>query len=126
VSIITHLDCTSEDVAIVGQASREWRTVVEGEDRPALSELERCLEGIDLLPVFKHFLLFLGEVEWGTNWLKSALIAHISASNPLSCAGNDIAQIKVNHNLARNRVTCLLNTDSNKFFSTYFSRSTLL
>ena len=57
-----YLDRASSDMAIVGQTCREGWPVIEGELWFALRELQLFVEGIDLFPVGKHFLLLCGEV----------------------------------------------------------------
>jgi hypothetical protein len=54
-------------MSIVRETSSEWWTVVERVFRSTLGELQAGAESIDLLPVFEDLLLFLGEVEGGTD-----------------------------------------------------------
>eukprot|EP00760_Papus_ankaliazontas_P021320 PhM_4_TR18673/c0_g1_i1/m.71141 len=55
------LDRAGEDVAVMGRAGGERRTVVEGVAGSPLALLERRLEGVDLLPVCEDLVLELGE-----------------------------------------------------------------
>ena len=57
------LDGPSRDVPVMGGSGGEGRTVIEGEGRQVLSFLKLLLEGIDLGPISKDFLLFLREVD---------------------------------------------------------------
>jgi len=58
----SYLDGASSDVTVMGQSSGEGGTVVEGEGRLALGELELFVEGVDFLPVGEDFFFLLGEV----------------------------------------------------------------
>ena len=57
------LDGPGRNVSVVGGSSGERRSVVEGEGRQILCFLQLLLEGIDLGPICKDFLLFLGEAD---------------------------------------------------------------
>lgn len=58
-----HLDGSHEDVAVVRQAGRERRAIVERVLGLALALLDRLLESVNVLPVREHVLLRLGERE---------------------------------------------------------------
>ena len=57
------LDRRGEQVAIVGQAGREWRAIVEGVRFLAARELDLRLEGFDGLPAREYGFFFFREVD---------------------------------------------------------------
>ena len=61
---IAYLDCSSCNVAIMGQTSSKRWTVVESELRLALRELKLLMEGIDFLPKLEYLFFFLREVRF--------------------------------------------------------------
>ena len=59
-----YLDCSSCNVAIMGQTSSKRWAVIESELRLALRELKLLMEGIDFLPKLEYLFFFLREVRF--------------------------------------------------------------
>lgn len=57
------LDGGGQQVAVVGEAGREGRAIVEGVEGVALGQLDLGLKGLDLAPSFDGVFLFLGEID---------------------------------------------------------------
>jgi len=57
------LDGRGKQVAVVRQAGREWRTIVENIVGPALGQLDLTFKRLNLAPSLDDGLLFLGEVD---------------------------------------------------------------
>lgn len=57
----TNLDGSGQDVTVMGETGGERRTIIKRVHGTPLGHLERCLEGVNLLPVEKNFLLEFGK-----------------------------------------------------------------
>ena len=60
--VMTYLDGAGSNVAVVGEAGGEGRSVVEGELGLALALLQLLLKRVDFRPVRKHALFLSREV----------------------------------------------------------------